>query len=856
MIRKKWNSGWHVSKPGDSPMMETVQGGVSAAETITLPHDAMIHEKRTRETKNQHQTGFYPGGVYHYTKNFDVPEEWMDKNVSLEFEGVYRNAMVYVNGDYAGGHPYGYTNFYIELDDFLKYGQANEVKVVANNSAEEDSRWYSGSGIYRNVNIMVGNRLHIATDGVRITTPEVEKDCTTVQVAVRMENKGCGRHKVKLVTELLDREGNLAGKESTPVSVFPNQEISVRQRILVDSPKLWDVEEPNLYICMVKIVEDAEVLDEVKENFGIRSITMNAKHGLRINGKEIKLRGSCIHHDNGIIGAATLECAEERRCRQLKEAGFNCIRSSHHPLSKAMLDACDKMGMLVLDELSDMWTRKKNNNDYAQAFFAYWEKDVEQMVAKDYNHPSVIMYISGNEIQEAASAKGTELNRKITEKFHTLDDTRYVTVAINGLLSCMDHMGEIMCSIMGISMEQMMQMMAAQAAPQEESGTSVDTSGTSVDTSSTSVDTSSTSVDAANGSTDLMYGPMADAFAKNEIVSGLLEEFASVTDLTGYNYLTARHEMEHEMYPNRVILGTETLPADIVRLWKIVKENPHVIGDMTWTGYDYLGEAGSAVFYYDGRHGFSPNWPISVAYMGDIDIIGYRRPMSYYREIVYGLRKKPYIAVERVNHYGETPVKTAWMWKDEIASWTWDGYEGKPAVINVYSNADEVELFQNGKSLGRKPVGEETNYYVSFETQYQPGKLEAVCYRDGMEGGRDELVTAGADVELCVNADKKVLSADGADLSYVTICLKDKDGSVNLQAKKEVAVSVEGAGSLQGFGSADPETENYYDNTVWETYDGYLLAVIRAGEETGEIKVSFTADGCEKQEIIIKVEKT
>lgn len=841
MIRKKWNSGWHVSKPGDSPMMAAVQGGVSEAETITLPHDAMIHEKRTRETKNQHQTGFYPGGVYHYAKNFDVPEEWVDKNVSLEFEGVYRNAMVYVNGDYAGGHPYGYTNFYIELDDFLKYGQANEVKVVANTSAEEDSRWYSGSGIYRNVNIMVGNRLHIATDGVRITTPEVEKDCATVQVAVRMENKGCERHKVKLVTELLDRTGNLAGKESTLVSVFPNQEIPVRQRILVDNPQLWDVEQPNLYTCMVKIVEDGEVLDEVQEHFGIRTITMNAKHGLRLNGKEIKLRGSCIHHDNGIIGAATLEYAEERRCRQLKEAGFNCIRSSHHPLSKAMLDACDRMGMLVLDELSDMWTRTKNNNDYAQAFSDYWEKDVEQMVAKDYNHPSVIMYISGNEIQEAASAKGAELNRRITEKFHVLDDTRYVTVAINGLLSCMDHMGEIMCSIMGISMEQMMQMMAAQAAPQEESGTSVDTS--------------STSVDAANGSTDLMSGPMADAFAKNEIVSGLLEEFASVTDLTGYNYLTARHEMEHEMYPNRVILGTETLPADIVRLWKIVKENPHVIGDMTWTGYDYLGEAGSAVFYYDGRYGFSPNWPISVAYMGDIDIIGYRRPMSYYREIVYELRKKPYIAVERVNHYGEIPAKTAWMWKDEIASWTWDGYEGKPAVVNVYSNAEEVELFQNGKSLGRKPVSEETNYYASFETVYQPGKLEAVCYRNGAEDGRDELVTAKADVELCVNADKKVLSADGADLSYVTICLKDKDGNMNLQAKKEVAVSVEGAGSLQGFGSADPETENHYDNTVWETYDGYLLAVIRAGEEAGEIKVSFTADGCEKQEIIIKVEK-
>lgn len=841
MIRTKWNNCWNVSKPGESPMMAAVQGGAGAAATITLPHDAMIHEKRTKETKNQHQTGFYPGGIYHYTKSFKVPEEWQDKFVSLEFEGVYANAMVYVNGDYAGGHPYGYTNFYIALDDFLKYGQTNTIKVVANNSAEENSRWYSGSGIYRNVNIMVGNRLHIVADGVRITTPEIEEDCATVQLAVKMENKGDRRHKVRLVTELLDAEGKVAGKESTLVSVFPNQEIPVRQRILVDSPRLWDVEQPHLYTCKVKVVEDEIVLDEAEEKFGIRTITMNAKHGLRLNGKEIKLRGSCIHHDNGIIGAVTLERAEERRCRQLKEAGFNCIRSSHHPISRAMLDACDRMGMLVLDELADAWTRTKNNNDYAQMFPDYWEKDVEQMVAKDYNHPSVIMYISGNEIQEAASAKGAELNRRITEKIHALDHTRYVTVAINGLLSCMDHMGEIMCSIMGISMEEMMQMMAAQAAPQEESGARGERS--------------TKGVDEANGSTDLMFGPMADAFARNEIVSGLLEEFASVTDLTGYNYLTARHEMEHEMYPNRVILGTETLPADIVRLWKIVKENPHVIGDMTWTGYDYLGEAGSAVFYYDGRRGFMPNWPISVAYMGDIDIIGYRRPMSYYREIVYGLRTKPYIAVERVNHYGETPNKSAWMWKDEIASWTWDGYEGKPAVVNVYSNADEVELFLNGISLGRKTVSEETNYYVSFETVYQPGKLEAVCYRNGVEDGRDELITAANEVELCIEADRTVLAADGADLSYLTVCLKDKDGNVNLWEKKEVAVSVEGAGSLLGFGSANPETENHYDNTVWETYDGYLLAVIRAGEEAGEVKASFTADGCEKQEIIIKVEE-
>lgn len=830
MYGMKWNSGWTLYKTGESPMMAAVQGGADVGEQVMLPHDAMIHEKRTQDTKNQHQTGFYPGGVYQYIKYFEVPKEWEMKHVCLEFEGIYRNSMVYINGEYAGGHPYGYTNFYISMDDYLKYGQLNEIKVVANNSFEEDSRWYTGSGIYRNVNLFVSDLIYIPEEGVKITTPEVEEDCATVQVQIRLENKETRRHLVRVLTELKDKEGHLVGKENTKVTVFGEQKIILRQRILVEHPLLWDTDRPNLYSCCVKIVENDIVKDEVTEEFGIRTLTLNSKHGLRLNGKEVKLRGSCIHHDNGIIGAATFERAEERRCEQLKKAGFNCIRSSHHPLSKAMLSACDRIGMLVLDELSDMWTRNKNNNDYANLFPLCWETDVERMVAKDYNHPSVIMYISGNEIQEAATAKGAEWNRKITEKIHSLDSTRYVTTAVNGLLACMDHMGEIMCSITGMTMERMAEMMSAQESEAE------------------------TGVDAANGATDLMCGPMADAFATNEIVTELLEEFTSVTDLTGYNYLTARHEKEGEMYPNRVIIGTETLPSDIVRLWKIVKENPHVIGDMTWTGYDYLGEAGSAVFYYDGRRGFMPNWPISVSYMGDIDIIGYRRPMSYYREIVYGLREKPYIAVERVNHYGETPNKSAWMWKDEIASWTWKGYEGKPAIVNVYSNAEEVELFQNGKSLGRKQVNEENGYFASYETVYESGVLEAVSYQNGEENGRDRLQTADSNVELSVETDRRVLKADGMDLAYLTICLKDADGNVNMQEIEEVTVNVEGSGVLQGFGSANPATENQYDNLTWETYDGYLLAVIRAGEEAGEIKVTFTAAKCQEQIVTIEVE--
>ncbi len=832
MKRIKWNDDWIFLKPGENPMMAAISGGGGCGEIVTLPHDAMIHEERTPDTKNGHQTGFYPGGCYTYIKNFTAPREWAQKTVLVEFEGVYQNARVYVNGDYAGGHPGGYTCFSVVLDDFLKPGENNELKVIANNSAEENSRWYSGSGIYRDVNLIVGNQVHIGMDSVRIQTPEVEEDLAVVQVEVTIRNQGGRKLKTRLYIELTDPQGTPVGKTEIPVTVFAQDEEVCRQRITVEAPVLWSCETPKLYTCRLVLKAEGEVLDEAEEVFGIRTISLNARKGLRINKKEVKLRGACIHHDNGIIGAVTLERAEERRCRQLKEAGFNCIRSSHHPLSRAMLNACDREGMLVLDELSDCWTRSKNNNDYAQYFPDYWEFDAKQLVAKDFNHPSVIMYVTGNEIQEAGTAKGAQLNRIITRKFHSLDDTRPVTVAINGLLSCMDHMGEIMCGIMGITMEQMEQMQAQAAAqPASDAGS-----------------------DAANGSTDLMKGPMADAFAANNIVTEILEEFTSVTDLVGYNYLTARHAKEHELYPDRVILGTETLPSDIVRLWKIVKENKHVIGDMTWTGYDYLGEAGSGCFYYDGRQGFMPNWPISVAYMGDIDIIGYRRPISYFREIVYGLRTAPYIAVERLNHYGEKVNKSAWAWKDEIASWTWDGYEGKPAIVNVYAAAEEIELFLNGKSMGRKNAGEEHEWMCSYEIPYEPGELKAVGYTQGNEAGQDILVTAGRPAILKARADRRVLKADGADLSYITVNLADEEGRLNLWAEKEITVSVEGAGTLQGFGSADPATENRYDNTTWKTYDGYLLAAIRSGKEAGKIKVTFTADGCEAAEVMLTVD--
>lgn len=829
MLRKKWNEGWRMTKPGENPMMAAMAGMQGQVEMLTLPHDAMIHEERTQATKNRHQTGFYPGGCYTYTKAFAAPAEWADKTVRIAFEGVYENARVYINGDYAGGCANGYTEFSVCADDYLTYGAQNTVTVIANNSAEENSRWYSGSGIYRDVVLLVGNEVHVKENGLRITTPEAQEDLAVVQVQLALKNKGRKRHKVSVQIRLMDQEGAAAGDSSVPVTIFGEDEERISARIQVENPALWSLENPSLYTCFVTVTEGEECLDEARDYFGIRRLSLTAAKGFRLNGQEVKLRGACIHHDNGVIGAVTLKRAEERRVQQLKAAGFNCIRSSHHPMSRALLDACDREGVLVLDELSDCWTRSKNNNDYAQRFPDSWEKDVEAMVAKDYNHPSVIMYISGNEIQEAATAKGAQLNRLITEKFHGLDSNRYVTVAINGLLSCMDHMGEIICDITGMTMEQMMAMQEQAQNSQSDAG-----------------------ADAANGSTDLMKGPMADAFAANHIVTELLNEFASVTDLVGYNYLTARHEMEHTLFKNRVVLGTETLPSDLVRLWKIVKNNSHVIGDMTWTGYDYIGEAGSSCFYYDGRQGFMANWPISLSSMGDIDLIGNRRPVSYFREIVYGLRKAPYIAVERVNHFGEKPNQSAWPWKDELESWTWKGYEGKGAVVNVYSDAEEVELFLNGRSLGRKGAGEANGFYASFNTVYEAGRLEAVNYRNGASAETVELLSADVPLELCVEADRTELTADGADLCYILISLKDGKGVRNLQEERKIRVSVTGAGTLQGMGSADPATDNRYDSCTWNTYDGYVLAVVRATAWPGEITVTVSADDMEEKTVTLR----
>lgn len=824
MIREKLNKDWQFAK-GSASMMSAFMGGPQF-ETINLPHDAMVHEERTPDTANGTQTGYWPGGLYTYVKNINVPEDWQEKTAVLEFEGVYEKSMVYVNGNLAATNLYGYSNFYVVLDKYLNYGENNEIKVIADNAAEKNSRWYSGSGIYRNVNLMVGARIHIPADGVMITTPSVSEESSVVEVSTTVKN--LTRKKEKITVEVtLSYHGEIVGTDKIGVTMFSEAEEKVYQKICLEQAKLWSPDTPELYDCTVKVYAGEELLDETREHFGIRKLELDADHGLRINGESVKLQGTCIHHDNGIIGATTLEKAEERRCRQLRKAGFNSIRSAHHPMSKAMLDACDKYGMLVMDELSDMWTNHKNENDFAWHFLDCVETEVERIVKKDYNHPCVILYSAGNEIPDLGTARGAQINRSICNQFHALDSSRYTTNAVNGMLTLGSKMGQVIQDIM--SAQQMKAAVSGEEKHEEEGAS------------------------ALNGMMALMVGEMADAFACHPLMTESIEESCEAMDITGLNYLTGRHVLEKQLHPNKTVIGTETFPADIVRLWDIVKNHDHVLGDYTWTGYDYLGEAGCGVFYYDGTQNFAGKYPDRIAYIGDINILGYRRPISYLREIVYGLRKEPYIAVERVDKYGMQHSMTAWMLKDNIASWTWPGYEGKPANIDVYSNADEVELFLNGVSLGRKPAGEANGFATSYEMTYEPGELLAVSYKDGCETGRHVLYTAGNEVQMQVECEETTLKSDGEDLAFVTVKLTDAKGIENLNAEKEITVTVEGAGTLQGFGNADPQAIGSYDDTTWKTFDGSVMAVVRAGTEAGEIKVRFATEGCEAQEVLISV---
>ena len=523
----------------------------------------------------------------------------------------------------------------------------------------------------------------------------------------------------------------------------------------------------------------------------------------------MKLRGACVHHDNGPLGAATIGAAEDRRVRLMKAAGFNALRSAHNPMSRAMLDACDRHGVLVMDELTDVWNRSKTAFDSSLTFAERWQDDVAALVAKDFNHPSVIMYSIGNEILELATPIGSTWGRSLAEEFRTLDDTRYVTNGINGIIANLDRMAETMAELQASDPNTMMANMGEQMA-------------------------------------------LMNASA---LVSESTEESASVLDIVGFNYADSRYEQDAEQFPHRVIVGSETFPERIDTMWSLVTRLPHVIGDFTWTGWDYIGEAGiGRVDYTDVEDyvatGTTGPHPYLLAECGDIDITGHRRTVSYYREIVYGLRSAPFIAVHRPQHHGRPTSLTPWSWNDAVASWTWAVESGSPIRVDVYSDADEVELQRDGETVAIARVGEEKAFLAGFYTEYHPGDLVAIARTGGVETGRHTLRTAVGDTRLAVSAERTSLAADSDDLAFVEIVLTDAAGTTVVDADRVVTVSIDGPAVLAGIGTGRARTEESFGASEVTTYDGRALAVVRP-TGPGTITVTVSADGVDTANLTV-----
>lgn len=803
MTTTTFNDGWAV-RPKTSIFAE-LQGSSTGGRPVVLPHDAQLSTLRSESNEGGHNA-YFAGGAFEYSKHFEAPLEWAGKRVSVEFEGIYRDAMVYVNGAYAAQRPSGYSGFTVPLDPYLRYGETNTIRVDAR--AHRDSRWYTGIGIQPDTWLTVTEPVHIMTKGVQITTPTIEADSAIVVVTTVVANESIHTTTVQLETIITGPDGATAATEAAPVTVRAGSSATVRHRVLLRDPRRWDVDTPNLYQAKSRLRDGDTELQENLTSFGIRDVQVDPERGLRLNGTTIKLRGACIHLDNGILGAASFGRAEERRIELLQEAGFNAIRSAHNPLSSALLDACDRVGMLVMDETFDMWAESKSAFDYSLAFPEWWERDIEAMVAKDFNHPSVIFYSIGNEIPEAGTPLGSELGRKLAEKVRSLDPTRLITNGINGFISVLPQVVAMM---------------------QQHAG---DTNG---------------GVNTLMGSAEDFMGQIS---ASPLVTDGTAESF-SVLDVAGLNYGDTRYGMEPELFPHRIVVGTETFPRGIAQNWALVQQYPHVIGDFTWTGWDYLGEVGiGRAQYTDETFSLEAPYPWLSAWCGDIDITGYRRPQSHYREIVFGRRTTPYITVARPQTIGRTASIGQWSWTDGLASWTWDTEQDTPMAVEVYSDAHEVELVVNGAPIGREPAGPAHCYTAHFTAPYVPGTIEAVAYdAAGHKSGRTTLATA-SEPALEARPDRAHLMADHRDLSFINVEFRDTEGVLATTATANVSVTVDGAGELLALGSARPDNAERFDQPTHGTFDGRLLAIVRP-TGAGDIRITVAADGYNAVEVLL-----
>ena len=768
-------------------------GDTAPGKPVTLPHDAMLAEPRTALSAGGTNTGWYEGYDYEYRRTLTVPENELADTHILEFEGVYHNAEVWLNGQKAAFRPYGYTNFYVDCASYLHAGE-NELRVIARNADQPNSRWYSGAGIYRPVQLWTARGAHIALNGVKIRA--LSLDPAVVEVRVKTTAPGT----VRLMVDDLPA----MQQESDGEAVFT---------LTLDNARLWTPETPNLYTCRVSFADD-----EVTETFGVRKVEWGTD-GFLLNGKRYIIQGACIHHDNGLLGAVCDPDAVARKVRLLKANGYNAIRSAHNPCSKALLAECDRQGMLVMDEYIDHWYIHKTEHDYVDYFNEWWHQDLTDMVEKDYNHPCVVLYSTGNEVSETAQPRGIALTKEMTDFLHGLDDSRPVTCGVNIFFNFLSSIG------FGVYSDEKAKKEAERAEKAKQRGEKA-------------------ARKKAVGSQffNNLAGLLGDEFMKRgATLHGCdvktRDAFANM-DIAGYNYGIYRYKHDLKKYPQRLILGSETFCNDAYKFRELAKQEPRLVGDFVWAGMDYLGEVMVGSWEYaDYAETFDggPGWVSAGS--GRIDLTGKPLGEALYTRVALEADNGPYIAVCPVNHTGDRHSPSAWKMTNAMPSWSWTGCEGCKANVQVYARAARVELVLNGHTVGSKTL--KNDCLARFSIPYESGTLEAVSYDAAdHEMGRCKLQSAGGATRLTLDAEEPTVKP--GHLCYIRLRYTDENGITKPLARGNIQVQVRG-GTLVGLGSACPFNKHSYLDSETDTYYGEALAIVRMGD--GDAMTIAASDG-------------